>query len=58
MRTIEMKKDFSTINVSPEVRYKVDVWQVALEERWGRSVTYEEVIDFLTDMAGVPEEAQ
>lgn len=52
------QKQYSVLNVTEDTREKIDSWQKALEKRYDRRVTMDEVIDYLTDMAGVPEEMQ
>ena len=44
-----------TYQVDDEVHFKLDVIRRYLEDKWGRRVTRNELLDYLTDYFGPPE---
>ena len=51
-----LKYQYHTVALVPDVRWKLRVWQDALEQRWGYRPTMIQVVDYLIDLAGIPEE--
>jgi hypothetical protein len=44
------------IYLQADTRWKVDVWKEHLEQKTRRHWSYDEVVDYLADMIGVPDE--
>lgn len=50
--------EYKSVAVLENTFWKLKLWQSALDQRWDRRVTMDEVVEFLCDNTGVPEEWQ